>query len=313
MDYTTFGRTELQVSVMGLGGGGHSRLGLSQQKSESESVEIIQKALQLGINFIDTAEAYGTEARIGKALSADQRKNVILSSKYTLYADAVLRKPAQLEQSLDASLKHLNTDYIDVYHLHGVRLQDYDYAQSYLAPELFKMRDKGKIRFLGITEAFVPDPSHMMLRRAVQDDIWDVVMVGFNILNQSAREIVLQPCIEKNIAVLDMFAVRRALTRSDILAEFARDMMNQGLLPENAVDLQNPLGFLIHPEGAVSLPDAAYRFVRYEPGIHCVLSGTGNVAHLEANVESANRAPLPDAHVATLRKLFANINSVSGN
>jgi aryl-alcohol dehydrogenase-like predicted oxidoreductase len=313
MEYKTLGRTGLQVSVIGLGGGGHSRLGMKTNKSELESSEIIQRAIEKGINLIDTAEAYGTEMRIGEGLRTVNRNEVYLSTKYSLYNGTELKKPGDVEKSLDRSLVNLKTEYVDIYHLHAVNIKDYDYAVEHLVPELIKMREKGKIRFLGITEAFVTDPSHIMLERAVQDNCWDVMMVGFNILNQSARKTVFQKTIEKNIGVLAMFAVRRALADPKALAELIDEMMEKELLQGKEIDRQNPLGFLIHKDGAVSLADAAYRFCNHEAAVHCTLSGTGNIQHLEDNIESANRSPLSDENLLKLNELFANIDSVSGN
>lgn len=313
MEYTTFGRTGLQVSVMGLGAGGHSRLGFGTEKSDADAQCVIRRAIELGVNVIDTAEAYGTEEVIGKAVSPNERSNLVLSSKYTLYSGSQLRNPAELEKSLDSSLRNLRTDYLDIYHLHAVKPQDYAWAVDNLVPEMLKMRDKGKLRFLGITEGFVTDPAHVMLERAVLDDMWDVIMVGFNVLNQSARDVVLRKSIEKNIAVLDMFAVRRALTKSKILAGYIAEMKEKGWLPNSDFYAQDPLGFLVRPDGAINLPDAAYRFVHYEPGIHCVLSGTGDISHLEANVASLNRPALAQDDVERVRRMFAGVNTVSGN
>ena len=89
--------------------------------------------------------------------------------------------------SLEASLKRLETDYVDIYSLHGVAADEYDYLTSEIFPSLQQLKTEGKIRFIGITEAFHSDPGHEMLQRALKDDIWDVIMVGINILNQSAR------------------------------------------------------------------------------------------------------------------------------
>ena len=69
---------------------------------------------------------------------------------------------------------------------------------------------------------------------------------------------------------------------------------------------------IVAASAAESLPDAAYRFCRAEPGIHVVLSGTGNQQHLEANVASILRPPLPDDVRARLIELFARVDSVSG-
>ena len=71
MEYTTLGKTGLKVSVAGLGCGGFSRLGLKAGKSEDEAARLIHQAVDLGINFIDTAPSYGTEGVVGKALKID--------------------------------------------------------------------------------------------------------------------------------------------------------------------------------------------------------------------------------------------------
>jgi aryl-alcohol dehydrogenase-like predicted oxidoreductase len=313
MDYTTLGRTGLKVSVIGLGGGGHSRLGMKTNKTDEESAEIVKRAVELGINLIDTAEVYGTEHRVGAGLQTVNRQNIYISTKYSLYNETELKKPDHLEKSLDQSLARLNTEYVDIYHLHGVRLKDYDYAVQHLVPELIKLREKGKIRYIGITEAFAPDPSHLTLERAVDDDIWDVMMVGFNILNQSARRKVFQKTIEKNIGVLGMFAIRRALADPQALKELIGEMLDNGLLDDKSIDRNDPLSFLIREDGAINLQDAAYRYCRHEPAIHCMLTGTGNIRHLEDNIASANRVPLSESDVSRLNDLFAGIDSVSGN
>jgi aryl-alcohol dehydrogenase-like predicted oxidoreductase len=194
--------------------------------------------------------------------------------------------------------------------LHGVRAEQYDRAVAELVPELLRQREAGKIRFLGITEAFGADTSHEMLGRAVRDDYWDVVMVGFNILNQSARARVLEETRRRGTGVLCMFAVRDALSRPEKLRETIDELLRQGRLDPAALDRDDPLGFVL--SAARSMPDAAYRFCRAEPGIHVVLSGTGKVEHLEANVDSILQPPLPEEVRARLVELFAGVDSVSG-
>jgi L-galactose dehydrogenase len=202
LNYVTLGRTGLNVSVISLGAGGSSKLGMQTVKSEQQASEIVRKAVELGINLIDTAEAYGTEKVVGASLQGLNREDVVVSTKYSLQKDKVLKKPEDFEKSVDQSLANLQTDYIDIYHLHGVNLADYAYAAEYLVPEMIKMREKGKIRFLGITEAFANDPSHLMTEKAVLDDCWDVMMIGFNLLNQSAREKIFTTTIAKDIGML---------------------------------------------------------------------------------------------------------------
>ena len=309
MNYTILGCTGLKVSVMGVGAGGPSRVGQRSGKSQAESAALIRQALDSGINFIDTAEAYRTEEIVGKAVKGIDRASVVLSTKKGTRKDTT---PKDVEKSLEGSLKRLGTDYVDIYHLHGVVLQDYEYLVTEIAPTLQRLREQGKIRFIGITERFGPDPQHAMLQRALQDDIWDVMMVGFNMLNQSARHRVFTKAIEKNIGILIMFAVRHALSRPERLAQLIRELVEKEQVNLADIDGDDPLGFLIYEGGAVSLKDAAYRFCRYEPGVHVVLSGTGNPDHLKANMESFSRPPLPQRDLLRLHHIFQHVDSVSG-
>ena len=309
MDYTVLGRTGLKVTVMGIGCGGPSRVGQRAGRTEAESVGIVRQALDAGINFIDTSERYGTEEIVGKAIKGIDRGSVVLSTKKGTRERIT---PDDVRKSLEGSLKRLGTDYIDIYHLHGVILPDYDYLVSEIAPTLQKMRQQGKIRFIGITERFSPDPQHLMLQRALQDDIWDVMMVGFNMLNQSARDRVFAKTIDKNIGVLIMFAVRLALSRPERLNQVIAELIDRKQVDPSDIDEHDPLGFLVHEDGAVSLPDAAYRFCRYEPGTHVTLSGTGDSNHLKANIESFYRPPLPHEDRMKLEHIFRDVDSVSG-
>jgi aryl-alcohol dehydrogenase-like predicted oxidoreductase len=264
----------------------------------------------LGVNFVDTAEAYGTEAIVGAALAGARRQDIVLSTKKSIREQGRLISAAELTRGLEASLTRLQTDYVDIYHLHGVRPEQYDQAIAELMPAMQRLREAGKIRFLGITEAFGSDTGHQMLARAVRENAWDVVMVGFNLLNQSARERVLAETRQRGIGVLCMFAVRDALSRPDKLRETIGELVQQGRITREAVDMQRPLAFV--EQVAESLPDAAYRFCRAEPGIHVVLSGTGKKTHLEQNVASILRPALPDSVRTRLIELFARVDTVSG-
>jgi aryl-alcohol dehydrogenase-like predicted oxidoreductase len=309
MHYTTLGRTGLRVSVMGFGSGGPSRAGMRTGKSEAEQVAIIRQALDAGVNFIDTAEAYETEGVVGQAIHGLDRSSVVISTKKRTWGGALT--PQQLEEGLHESLKRLQTEYVDVYHLHAVMPESYEALAETLVPTLQKLRDQGKIRFLGVTEQGNNDAGHAMLQRALRDDVWDVMMVMFNILNQSARGRVLAKAQEKNIGILDMFAVRRALSQPDHLKKVIQDLIAKGQIDPNEIDEADPLGFVTQ-DGATSITDAAYRFCRDEPGVHVVLSGTGDPDHLRENLASFERPPLPNTTVQRLRHIFRNVDSVSG-
>ncbi|MHA2006186.1 MAG: aldo/keto reductase [Promethearchaeota archaeon] len=309
MDYTILGRTNLNVSVMGVGCGGPSRVGQNTGNTIEESIAVVKCALLSGINFIDTAEVYRTEKIVGKSIKDFNRENLVISTKKSTWQKL---KSNDVLKSVERSLQNLGTDYIDIYHLHGVVLSDYEYLVSEVVPPLEELRDQGKIRFLGVTERFNPDPNHSMLLRALEDDYWDVMMVGFNILNQSAREYVLAKAIEKNIGILIMFAVRLALSRPKRLKECINELIAKKQIDINEIDIDDPLGFLIHKDGAESIVDAAYRFCRYEPGTHVILSGTGNIDHLKDNIKSLERPPLPERDMKKLKKIFRNVDSISG-
>jgi aryl-alcohol dehydrogenase-like predicted oxidoreductase len=309
MDYTTFGRTGLRVSVMGLGCGGPSRIGQTAEKSDSESIAIIRQALDAGVNFIDTAEAYRTETLVGQALRHVDRSQIVISTKKSYRREI---SPALVREGLEASLKRLGTDYIDIYNLHGVGPDHYPQLRDEVLPTFFQLRDEGKIRFIGVSEMFNEDKTHRMLQDSLPDDVWDVTMVGFNILNQTARTQVFSQTMAQNVAVQIMFAVRRALSQPDKLVAALQSLIEAEQLDPTEVDLTNPLGFVLDESDATSLVDAAYRFCRYEPGVHVVLSGTGNPAHLQANIDSLCRPPLPDSVVQKLRHIFRHANAVTG-
>lgn len=309
MDYVIFGRTGLNVSVMGLGCGGPSRIGQSTEKSDADSIHIVKAALDAGVNFLDTAEAYRTETLVGRAIQGVDRDSIVISTKKSYRKEI---SPELVRKGLEESLQRLQTDYVDIYNLHGVGPDDYPRLRDEILPTFFDLRDEGKIRFIGVSEMFNEDKTHQMMVDSLPDDVWDVAMIGFNILNQTAREKVFPGTMEKDVAVQIMFAVRRALSQPDKLRAAMQELVDAGQVDPAEVDMDDPLGFVLEESDATSIVDAAYRFCRYEPGVHVVLSGTGNPDHLRANIDSLCRPPLPDPVVQKLRHIFRNASAVTG-
>ncbi|MDP6699442.1 MAG: aldo/keto reductase [Candidatus Latescibacteria bacterium] len=306
MQTTLLGRTNLQVSRMGAGAGGPSRIGQKTGLSEEQSADLLRRAFDCGVNFVDTAEGYGTEPVVGRALKGRDRSSIVLSTKKSTRNIDVT--PRVLRASLDQSLQKLGTDYIDLYNLHGVVPPDYPYLVQDIYPELQKAQEQGKIRFVGLSEMFGEDMGHTMLQKALADDLWDVLMVGFNLLNQTARARVLAKAIAQNVGIQIMFAVRKALTHPDHLRPFIEHLVQKGQL--DPAELEGFPDFLLAE--SESLPDAAYRFCRDEPGVHIVLSGTGNAEHLEANLASFAQLPLNLATRERLAHIFRNVDSTTG-
>ena len=308
MNYTRFGNTGIEVSVVGLGCGGPSRLGQRGGKSKDHSVRLVRQALDLGVNFLDTAENYGTEEIVRAAIRDVPRDRVVISTKKIMPEPDDPDPAEAMRAGVEASLKRLGTDYVDVFHLHGVSEERYDFAADVMAPVLGELRREGKIRAVGITEEFPANPRHEMLQRGLRDPWWDVVMVGFNLLNPSARRSVFPLTLEKGVGTLIMFAVRRALSRPESLAKLLREMEQRGLMEPGA-----DLGFLTEDGCAETLTEAAYRFCVHEPGADVVLTGTGDERHLEANIAAALKPPLPAEALERLEALFGHVDSVTGN
>ena len=314
MQYTTLGRTELEVSVAGLGCGGHSRLGQSYGATEAESIAVVRQALDLGINVVDTARIYGTEEIVGRALEGC-RDEVVLSTKALPIDGDQPISAERMRSSVEKSLGRLRTDRIDLFFVHGMRTTDVHHTRDVIVPELLALRDAGKIRFLAASEAFASDHGHDALGQSLDagDDWYDVLMVGHNPFNPSSRDRVLAATEARGIGVYVMFAVRKALASPDGVRRVVDALIAAGDLDPALVDADDPLGFLLGDDGAASLPEAAYRFARHEPGCHVVLTGTGSVEHLTENVASINGPPLADEHLAHLQTLFGHVDTITGD
>ncbi|HZK91716.1 MAG TPA: aldo/keto reductase [Stellaceae bacterium] len=310
MHYTTLGRTGMRVSVAGLGCGGFSRLGLGTGGGEDGAIAIVRQAIELGVNLFDTASAYGTEAVLGKAIKSVPRDSVVICTKAPFSWSSGRADPRGIVASLDESLRRLGTDTIDVYQLHGVPPANYRHTLEQLAPVLLRERDKGKFRFLGITETGPHDLPHDTLHRAAQDGVWDVVMVGCSMMHQNARERVFPLTQKHEVGTLLMFVVRNIFSQPGRLQATLRELAAAGQVPAGLGETDDPLGFLLHEGGASSIVDAAYRYVRHEPGVDVVLFGTGSPAHLKTNIDSLLKPPLPEGDRLKLGELFGHLVGV---
>ena len=312
MKYTTLCKTGLKVSVAGLGTGGFSRLGLKSGKSEDESARLILDAVDMGINFIDTAPAYGTEGVVGKALKSIPRQSVVVATKASVRRNGEWWTPERVVESLDNSLRLLGTDHVDVLNLHGVHAPEYDHALNKLGPALLELKAKGKIKHIGLTEDPITDHSNEALKLAMKDPVWEVFMVGFHMMHQIARKQVFPITREKGIGTLLMFAVRSMFADPPRIAREMRELAAKGLVEKWLGETDDPLGFLIHEGGAANVIEAAYRFARHEPGVDIVLFGTGDAGHLRMNVASLLKPPLPDADRRKLAELFGHLTNGIG-
>ncbi|WP_243411735.1 aldo/keto reductase [Ruminococcus difficilis] len=159
MEYSKIKNTDLNVSRICMGGCPMGGYGWGAVQ-EAELIDAVQTALDNGINFFDTADTYGlgqSEITLGKALG-DRRKEAVIATKFgvrvgngkTFYDNS----PEYIEQALDASLKRLGTDYIDLYQVH---YRDGVTPISVVAETLERMKEAGKIRYYGLSNISMKD------------------------------------------------------------------------------------------------------------------------------------------------------------
>ena len=305
------GRTGLDVSLVSLGTGGPSGFGQSRGATSEEQYALVHGALDMGINFFDTAAGYRkSEELLGQTLKDVPRDKYILASKCSLttsfqdYSDFL---PAErIVEQCEQSLARLGLDVIDVYQLHGVHPDYYQETVERFYPVLDKLRDQGKIRFLGITETFQVDPSHKMLEHAVPGGLWDTIMVKYGILNQTAAHRLLPLCIEHDVGVLNMATVRVALATPEALTKLVADWIEKGFLTPNDLPTDDPLGWLVD-DVSPNVVAASYKFGAEPPAISTVLTGTANLEHLRENVEAILGPGLPDDKKQRLAHVLGHI------
>ena len=320
MQYRSLGRTGLQVSLAALGTGGPSQLGQSSGLVPSQQTELVRKALDLGINLFDTSVLYGhSEEILGRALAGIPRDSYILSTKWGhattwspqgmgLKDGEIEKDPQALARSVEQSLQRLKTDSIDIMNFHGLRPDQYSLVVDRFAPVMKRLQEQGKIRFIGMTERFIADPTHETAAMAIRTDpdLWDTVMLKYGILNQVARKEVFPLALKNNIGVINMAAVRIKLPDPTLLQELMSQWKQRGLIPHDSLPDMNPLDWLIHNE-VTSVIHAGYRFAADHPAVSTVLTGTANVDHLLQNTQALDAPPLPESDKQRLVDLFCEI------
>ena len=274
-----------------------------------EAADLVSYALDLGVSFIDTAKIYGTEPAVGAALKG-RRDGVVVSTKVAPLTPDNRVDPDYISTQIEDSLTVLGLDTIDVVHLHGVLPEDYSRVIDGCLAPMQRARRDGKIRHIGVSEFWNQDMSHRMLRTALEDDHFDVILVGCNMLNSSARRLVLPKAQGKGVATLLMFAVRRVFADPQLLKSICSRLVANGQIGADQIDLHDPLGFLLGD--CATLTEAAYRYCRHIPGVNVVLTGTSQRAHLQQNIVAIEGPPLPEHDLRSVEAIFGQVDSVTG-
>ena len=285
MQYRKLGDTGVDVSLLSYGTGGPSQFGQRTGLDDAGRAALIARALELGVNLFDTAEDYGeAEAMLGRALRGHPRSSYLVATKWTSRnGTGPVTDPAAPVRALEQSLQRLETDYVDIFQIHGVLPQNYDLVAEIFIPVMQRLQEQGKTRFLGVTEMLTMDPQHMGMSVAMErhPGVWDSVMLKYGIMNQWAAKRALPLAADSSTGILNMAPVRLTLTRKEKL----RERMDEW----GEDDGENALDWLSGGDPA-ELIRKGYQFAAEPEAVTTVISGTSSIAHLEANVAAIDSA-----------------------
>ncbi|MCK5850008.1 MAG: aldo/keto reductase [Kiritimatiellae bacterium] len=294
MQYRTLGRTGLKVSSLGLG-----TVELGQDwgievpdefgmPSEKSALALMRRAVELGINFFDTARYYGkSEERIGKFLASigSDASNVYIATKVPAGGKGTTDEVKKhIEKVLDKCLQALGRETIDVVQLHSANLETI--TNGIGLEVLSKARDTGKIRFIGAT-FYDPEAA----RAAVESSDYDTIQPTYNLAMPQARE-VIDLAHESNIGVI----VKSPLNKGTF--SYKRTHLSDTLKGTQVAG--DALAFL-ECDGQ-TFPQAAIRYCLERPGVSTVIAGTQQIGHLEENALSVDRT-LTDKEVTRIVEL----------
>jgi aryl-alcohol dehydrogenase-like predicted oxidoreductase len=294
-----FGKTGFTVSTLGFGGAPIGYLGADQQLAG----EILNLMLDAGVNLIDTAAGYPGSEKLIAATIGHRRSEFVLVSKCggTLPdIDKPAWSPALITQTVDRSLKNLNTDSLDVMLLHSCDLATLQTGG--VIESLVKARDAGKIRFLGYS-----GDNEAAAHAAALPDI-AVIETSVNICDQANIDKVLPLCRKNNLGVLAKRPIANAAWKDPADQPGMYRMYSKVYTDRLAQMKLTPaqLGFTDN-----DWPEIALRFTISQPGVHCAIIGTQNTQNARTNIALANKGPLSNEAVKKIRDAFKQADTNS--
>jgi aryl-alcohol dehydrogenase-like predicted oxidoreductase len=308
MKYKTLGKTGLRVSIVGLGTMVHA--GHFGPMKDSESLEAIETALELGVNFIDTSDAYGAgygETLLGNAFKGKRDKIVIATKGGNVMVGPNRGKrifePDYISRVMDESLRRLQTDYIDLYQLHNPTVEVIERGAVWEVLE--RAKKAGKIRHYGVSINSTEEGT-----AAVKDGRAETIQVEYNLLAQEPAETFFPAAQQANIGVIARVPLKRGiltgkLKQSDeqrFQGEDVRARSFKGEAFAQELAKAEQLKFLAH--GAVqSLGQAAIAFCIAHPAVSVVIPGARNAEQMRENASAAD-VEIPAADLEKISDLW---------
>ncbi len=310
MRYRRFGRTGWNVSEIGYGMWG---MGGWTGSDDKESLGALQRAVDLGCNFFDTAWSYGdghSEQLLGKTLRANKNNSLAGGPDKNLYVATKVppknrRWPSRPEYSLDdsyppdyifeyvdKSLKNLGVETLDLIQLHT--WEDGWLDDERISRAIETLRGSGKVRAVGLSLNRW-EPANGI--RAVRTGRIDAVQVIYNIFDQNPEDELFPACHEKDVAVIarvpfDEGSLTGTLTLQSSWPK--SDWRSTYFVPENlkaSVARADALKPLLHD--GMTLPEMALRFILNNPEVHTTIPGMRKRKNVESNIAASDKGPLP--------------------
>jgi aryl-alcohol dehydrogenase-like predicted oxidoreductase len=328
MQLRDFGRTGMQVSVLGFGCGAVG--GFMVRGDPAEQERVVARALAVGVNYFDTAVQYGdgeSEKNLGRVLRKLKPANAIIGTKVRLPPGDFGRIAAAVANSLDGSLARLRLERVDIFHLHnpitesgGGSALSVKQVLGDVVPAFERLRAQGKIRFLGLTG--VGDTA--ALRQVIDARAFDSAQIVYNMLNPSAAE-----PLPKNYPAQDygrLFDATKAAgvgvvgirvlaggalsgsTERHPIAGPAPEPIGSALSYDADVDRARRLMPLVKEGFAGSLTEAATRFALSHLAMGTILVGLATPQQFEDALAAVQKGPLPQAaldRLSALRQAFS--------
>ena len=289
------------ISEVGFGGGPLRGLDWGPVNDET-SVRAVHRALDVGVTFFDTADAYGngrSERVLGRAL-AGRRNQVVLATKggwwYVDGAPYCNFSLIYLFRSLEASLRCLRTDFVDLYQIHDPDIETI--RQGRIFEFLFRMKRAGQIRFAGVSINTVEEG-----RLCIESGCVDVIQVYYNILDQRPDPELFEAARQAGVGTVIKAPLARGLLSGKYRADSDFPDVDFRACWQKDGRLQRAIRQVARVEAQTAL-----RFVLSHPAVSCVIPGAKTPEQAEANAAASEMGSLDEADVAALKALYGEMD-----